>query len=91
MPVLWGKSSAEQVTLQSSQEKNNDGKTQAASEQCNSMEDREGHSWAGDRMKPAFLWGGLSSNTCKENESFVLVPRQMTQVEKQDGCILTQL
>lgn len=40
MPVLRGKSSAEQVTLQSSQEKNNDGKTQAASEQRNPREDR---------------------------------------------------
>lgn len=98
MPVLRGKSSAEQVTLQSSQEKNNDGKTQAASVQRNPREDRGwgvggggGHSWAGDRMKPTFFTGrrGVRSNTCKENESLVLVPRQMTQVQKQDGCTVT--
>lgn len=50
-----------------------------------------GHSWAGDRMKLTFFTGrrGVSSNTCKENESLVLVPRQMTQVQKQDGCTVT--
>lgn len=58
MPVLWGKRSAEQVTLQSSQEENNDGKTQAASEQCNSSENRG--SQLGRRRDEAhfiFQWG----------------------------------
>lgn len=95
MAVLRGKSSAEQVTLQSSQEKNNDGKTQAASEQCNSREDRErGGVTAGQETgwsSLSFFTGrrGVSSNTCKENESLVLVPRQMTQVQKEDGCTVT--
>lgn len=48
-----------------------------------------GHSWAGDGMKPTFFSGGVNSNTCKENESLVLVPKQMTQVQKQDGCTET--
>lgn len=83
MPVPWGKSSAERVTLQSSQEEQCDGKTQAASEEIG------GHSWAEDGMKPAFFLSGVSSNTCKENESLVLVPKQMTQVQKQDRCTST--
>lgn len=59
MPVLWGKSSAEQVTLQSSQEENNDGKkkkTQAASEQRNSAENR-GSQLGRRRDEAHFLFG----------------------------------
>lgn len=62
--------------------------TQATLEQCNSGEDR-GHSGAGDGMEPAFFLGGVSSNTCKENQSLVLVPSQKTQVQKCDGCTVT--
>lgn len=48
-----------------------------------------GHSWAGEGMKTTFFLDGVSSNTCKENESLVLVPKQMTLVQKQDGCTAT--
>lgn len=51
MPVLGGKSSAEQVTLQSSQEENNDGKKHKLLPGSATPERIGGHSWAGDGMK----------------------------------------
>lgn len=46
-----------------------------------------GHSWAGDGMKPTFLTGGVNCNLCVETHTaLVLFPKQMTQVQKQDGC-----